>query len=134
MLGAQTALRADLLNYYARPGPLTVPHDQAHLLANLPTAIPSLVKIVQSVIVHIFWAERYGLTLSEERKEVVYLRFIPKVLARIAESDARRLMVPRDPDRKLVGNCRDHSTLLCSILRQQRVPARALRLRRVLHA
>src|SRR5512136_3042969 len=47
------------------------------------------------------------------------------MLARIAELDGRPLTAPRDLDRKLVGNCRDHSTLLCSILRHQGVPARA---------
>ena len=59
MLREQTAPRTDLLNYYAQPGPMTDPHDQAHLLDNLPTDIPSLVKVVQGVMVHIFWAERY---------------------------------------------------------------------------
>jgi Transglutaminase-like superfamily len=125
MLQAQTAPRTDLLNYYAQPGPMTNPQTYASWLNDLPTDIPSLVKVVQGVMVHIFWAERYGLTLSEERKEEVNLRFIPRMLARIAELDAQPLTVPRDLDRKLVGNCRDHSTLLCSILRQQGVPARA---------
>jgi hypothetical protein len=117
--------RTDLLNYYAQPGSMTDPQDQVHLLADLPTDISSLVKVVQGVMVHIFWAERYGLTLSDERKDEVNLRFIPKILARITELDPQPLTVARSLDRKFVGNCRDHTTLLCSILRQQGVPARA---------
>jgi hypothetical protein len=104
---------------------MTDPHDQAHLLADLPTNIPSLVKVVQGVMVHIFWADRYGLQLSAERKQEVNLRFIPKILARITELDPQPLTVARPLDRKFVGNCRDHTTLLCSILRQQGVSARA---------
>jgi hypothetical protein len=117
--------RTDLLDYYAQPGPMTDPQDQAALLNDLPADIPSLVKIVQGVMVHIFWAERYGLTLSDERKQEVNLRFVNKMLARMIELDDRPLTVARELDRKLIGNCRDHTTLLCSILRHQAVPARA---------
>jgi hypothetical protein len=124
LLQEQTAPRTDLLSYYAQPGPLTDPQEQAHLLNGLPTDIPSLVKVVQGVMVHIFWAERYGLALSDERKAEVNLRFIPKMLARLAALDDRPLTAPRDLERKLVGNCRDHTTLLCAILRHQGVPAR----------
>ena len=66
-----------------------------------------------------------GLTLSDERKQEVNLRFISKILARIHELDPQPLTVARPLDKKFVGNCRDHSTLLCAILRQQGVPARA---------
>ena len=125
MILDKTAPQTDLLNFYAQPGPMTDPHDQAHLFTDLPTDIPSLVKVVQGVMVHIFWAERYGLTLSDERKQEVNLRFIPKILARINELDPQPLTVARDLDHKFVGNCRDHTTLLCSILRYQGVPARA---------
>ena len=104
---------------------MTDPQDQAHLLADLPTDIPSLVKVVQGVMVHIFWADRYGLTLSDERKDEVNLRFIPKILARIHDLDLQPLTIARPLDQKFVGNCRDHTTLLCSILRRQGVPARA---------
>ncbi len=125
MLLEQTASRIDLLNYYAQPGPLTDPQTYASWLNDLPTDISSLVKIVQGVMVHIFWAERYGLNLSDERKQEVNLRSISKMLARLVELDDRPLTAPREPAMKLVGNCRDHSTLLCAILRRQGVPARA---------
>jgi hypothetical protein len=135
MLREQTAHRTDLLNYYAQPGPMTDPQEQAHLLNNLPTDIPSLVKVVQGVMVHIFWAERYGLQLSDERKQEVNLRFVNKILARINELDPQPLTVARPLDKKIVGNCRDHSTLFCALLRHQgRAGSRALRFRRVLHA
>jgi hypothetical protein len=125
MLREQTAHRTDLLTYYAQPGPMTDPQDQAHLLNDLPTDILSLVKVVQGVMVHIFWSERYGLQLSDERKQEVNLRFVDKMLARIIELDDRPLTMARDLDHKFVGNCRDHSTLLCAMLRHQGVPARA---------
>jgi Transglutaminase-like superfamily len=125
VLREQTAPRTDLLNYYAEPGPMTDPHDQAHLLNDLPTDIPSLVKVVQGVLIHPFWMERYGKARNPEREErETNLRFVDKLLARLVELDDRALTTPRDLDHKLIGNCRDHTTLLCSILRHQGVPAR----------
>jgi hypothetical protein len=84
------------------------------------------VKVVQGMIIHPFWMERYGLPRIPEREErETNLRFADRMLARIVELDDRALREPRDLDHKLIGNCRDHTTLLCSILRQQGVPARA---------
>jgi hypothetical protein len=126
MLREQTAPRTDLLNYYAQPGPMTDPHDQAHLFDDLPTDIPALVKIVQGVLIHPFWMERYGKARIPEREErETNLRFVDKMLARIVELDDRPLTAARDLDHKLIGNCRDHSTLFCALLRHQGVPARA---------
>jgi hypothetical protein len=55
----------------------------------------------------------------------VQLRTVPRQLARIVELDPRPLDQPRPLDRKLVGNCRDFSVMLCAMLRRQGVPARA---------
>lgn len=46
------------------------------------------------------------------------------MLARIKELDDRPLKFPRQPDKRLVGICRDQATLLCALLRHQGVPAR----------
>lgn len=115
----------DVLAYYAQPGPMTDPGPHANLLDNLPTDMPSLVHTVQSVMVHIFWAERYGLNLTDERKSEVGLRYVDKQLARILELDDCPLSEPRPRERKLVGNCRDFSVMMTTILRHQGVPARA---------
>ena len=111
--------------YYAQHGPMTYPNEFAGLLDGLPTDIPSLCQVVQGLTVHIFWAERYGLELSNERKQEVELRTIPRRLARTLELDDRPLAEARPLDKRLVGNCRDFSTLLCAVLRHQGVPARA---------
>jgi len=91
----------------------------------LPTDIPSLVKILQGVMLHAFWAERYGVSLTDERRAEVNLRRVDKQLARIVELEDRPLGEARPHERKLVGNCRDFSVMLAAILRHQGVPARA---------
>jgi hypothetical protein len=113
------------LVYYASPGLMTDPQEYTHLFNGLPTKIPELVKVAQGLMLHIFWAERYGLKLSEERKQEVQLRFVVPQLARILELDNRPLTAVRPLEKKLVGNCRDFSVLMCAILRHQGVPARA---------
>jgi hypothetical protein len=113
------------LDFYATPGPLTDPHRYGVLLDGLPTDIASLTQLVQGLIIHVFWADRYGVQLDPARREEVQLRAVEKQLERIVTLDPRPLTDPRAPESKLVGNCRDFTTLLTAILRHQGVPARA---------
>jgi hypothetical protein len=76
-------------------------------------------------LLHIFWAERYGLSLSDERKEEVQIRLVADKLACIQQLDGRALAEQRPLENKLVGNCRDFSVTLCAMLRYVGIPARA---------
>jgi hypothetical protein len=119
-----TAVPESLI-FFAQHGPMSDPGPYGHLLANLPPSVPDLVRVVQGVTLHVFWAERYGLKLTAERRAEVQLRKMAARLARTLELDPRPLAEPRPLDKKLVGNCRDFSLLLVAMLRQQGVPARA---------
>ena len=113
------------LTFFAQPGNMTDPGPQAKLLEHLPEGIGDLCKLVQGTTVHIFWAERYGIRLPPERQAEVQLRSLERRLKRMSELDPRPLSEARPLDRKVVGNCRDFTLLLVSILRHQGVPARA---------
>lgn len=113
------------LDYYGSPGPMTDPKQFSKLFESLPTEIPALCRVVQGLLIHILWTERYGINLSKDRKQEVQIRSIARKLARIQELDARPLTIARPLDKRLVGNCRDFTLLLTSILRHQGVPARA---------
>ena len=113
------------LAYFAEPGPITGLGDYDPLLAGLPADVPALCAAVQGVLLHIFWAERYEVQLTAERREEVQLRHVTRQLARIQELDPNPLAVARPVDRRLVGNCRDFSVLLTALLRRQGTPARA---------
>ena len=95
------------------------------LLEHLPEGIGDLCSLVQGATVHIFWAERYGIRFPPERQAEVQLRSLERRLKRMFELDPRPLSEERSLDRKVVGNCRDFTLLLVSILRHQGVPARA---------
>ncbi|MFL7809246.1 MAG: transglutaminase-like domain-containing protein, partial [Anaerolineae bacterium] len=118
-------MKTDSLTYYGQPGRMTDPGPYAALLDALPDDVPSLVKALQGVMVHIFWAESYGLQLGDERKAEVNLRRVDAQLARIVELDDHPLTEERPYEHKLVGNCRDFSVVLTAMLRHQGVPARA---------
>jgi hypothetical protein len=75
-------------------------------------------------MVHVFWGERYGLNLSEERKAEVQLRSMERRLARTLELDPSPPTTPRPNEMKIVGNCRDFSVTLASMLQSKGIPAR----------
>ena len=113
------------LDFYATPGPLTQPGAMAPLLNGLPTGVGELVRVVQGLLIHVFWAQRYGVELDEARQSEVQIRPLAAKLERIVELDPRPLAEPREPAQRLVGNCRDFTLLLVGLLRHQGVPARA---------
>lgn len=112
------------LNYFAQYGKMTDPGPYAHLYTDLSSDVPSLVKVVQGLIVHVFWGESYGLHLSEERKVEVQLRSMERRLSRMLELDPGPLTTPRSNEKKVVGNCRDFSLILASMLQSKGIPAR----------
>jgi hypothetical protein len=116
------------VSYYSEPGPFTaIPDTPAHqaLLKDLPDNIPMLVETVQKNLLHIFWAQAYQVELSDERKAEVQIRSAAEMLRRIHQADPAPLTVARASEKKLVGNCRDFSVLLCALLRREGFPARA---------
>ena len=111
--------------YFTQQSIMSNPGAYAATFENLPTRIDELVRLVQGVTIHIFWAERYGLKLSPERQAEVQLRSMERRLQRTLELDPAPLSQSRPVERKLVGNCRDFSLLLTALLRHQGIPARA---------
>ncbi len=115
----------NILSYYSQPGLMSDPGSNLPLFAQLPDGLPELVQAVQGLLVHIFWAERYELKLSEERQAEVQIRSVRGKLARILAINAAPLNEPRLLEQRLVGNCRDFSLLASAMLRAKGIPARA---------
>src|SRR5215208_5163147 len=112
------------LAYFANYGKMTDPGSYANLYSDLLSDIPALVRTVQGLVVHVFWGERYGLNLTEERKADVQLRSMERRLARTLGLDPGALTTPRPNEKKIVGNCRDFSVALASIMQSKGIPAR----------
>jgi len=114
-----------LLSFYSSPGPMTDPGEYGDLFKDLPTDLGALCQIVQNNLLHVFWSERYGVQLNDDQKRTLNVRSICEKLAILRQTDARSLTAPRQPAERQVGNCRDFTLMLVSILRHQGVPARS---------
>ena len=115
----------DMLTYYTEPGPFTQLGSYAPLFRRFPAAVAEKVARVQGLMLHIFWAERYGFTPPEARQDELNLRSVQEKIQRILELDDQPLTASRAVEKRLLGNCRDYSTLLVAILRLAGIPARA---------
>jgi len=119
-------LTQEQLAYYAAPGVMTGIGPHTDMLAGLPSDAAGLVRLVQGVLLHVFWTKAYGIeALPPERQSEVNLHTLSEMLARARELDGRPLVEARPLERKLVGNCRHFSTLLAGLFRAQGIPARA---------
>lgn len=112
------------LDFYAQSSFMTDPRDHASLFAELPDDLPALCRVVQGLLLHQYWAQAYGYSIPVGRESEYQIRDVAGKLARIRELDARPLIEPRPPDRRLIGNCRDFAVLLTAMLRFQGFPAR----------
>lgn len=85
----------NLLRFYAGAGLLTDPREYGFMFDGLPSELAELCGVVQNALVHIFWAERMGLKLSEERKSEVNIRSVRRKLEALRKLDDAALTVPR---------------------------------------
>lgn len=111
--------------FYRNQSAMSEPGKFGWLYEDLPYAIPTLVQTVRQSLLHIFWAERYGVQLDDARKSEVAIRPVKHKLARLLEIDSRPLSEPRPLERRLVGNCRDFTLFTVSLLRHAGIPARS---------
>jgi hypothetical protein len=117
--------RSDPNKFYVSHGMMTDPGEYSSLLVELPGGISDLCEIVQNNLVHVFWAERYGITLSDDQKHTLNLCKLSEKLFLIHSTDPRPLINKREIHSRQVGNCRDFSLLLTALLRHKGVPARS---------
>jgi hypothetical protein len=113
-----------ILAYYSVSGQMCDLGEYTALARELAGEPAALVKVLQGLVIHIFWAERYGVKLSEERQAEVQIRSVQPKLVRLFQLDPRPMSMARPPELRLVGNCRDFSLLLAALLKAHGIPAR----------
>jgi hypothetical protein len=97
---------------WSDPGPF------AARLAPLPAEPAALPEIVGGLVLHPFFAPA-GTGHAEAS-----LRSVPEILAALLVRDDQPLDRPREPDKRVIGTCRNYALLACAILREQGTPAR----------
>ncbi|XYH99514.1 transglutaminase-like domain-containing protein [Sorangium sp. So ce1128] len=115
----------EILDFYARPAAMTSGGAHAPRFDELPRDVASLVRVVQGLLLHQYWAQAYGVELSDERRSESHLRPADRMLDRLLALGDQPLSVARPPGARLVGTCRQFTVLLAALLRAKGVPARA---------
>ena len=115
----------DLLAYYAKPGPFTTLGPFAEQVDALPNDVGALAHAVQMLLVHRFWAQAYKVEITPERDKEQGFHGAEAMLVRAMTLDSAPIGEVRLPDKRVVGNCRHFSTMLCAFLRHKNIPARA---------
>jgi hypothetical protein len=112
--------------FYSGHGAITSPGTSADAFRALPRDVASLCKVIQGVLIHRDIAPwLYELRLSEEQRDAANLRSMREMIAAIVNRDARPIGEARQPGSRLPCVCRHFAAMLCAILREQGVPARA---------
>ena len=118
-------MRPDEGAYYVTHGRISDPGARAMLLSAMPSDPERLVTAVSRLIVHRLFVGPLGITPHPASADDVESRTIARILDRILARDAAPLDVPRPPERRFIGICRDYALLACAVLRHHGVPARA---------
>lgn len=114
---------SETLAAYTVPGVMTALEES--MVVGLPDDVAGLTHVVQGLVIHEQIAPAYGVELSAERRGTVHVRPADRMLGHLMAEDGRPLTVPRAPESRLAGNCRQITVLLVALLRSQGLPARA---------
>jgi hypothetical protein len=109
----------DELDYYRRHSRSTDPGAKRHVLSGLPADAAALAEVIGGVLVHRDHTWRFGFALPEQRRDEANARYVEAILTYLGTLDERR------PEDRFAGTCRDFTVLLCAMLREAGVPARA---------
>ncbi|KKB11433.1 transglutaminase [Devosia geojensis] len=104
--------------------PFSDPGVHVGAIAAFPAEIGRLIEIVQGVLVHSSWLDEYGLDAARFTAAVRTTLPVARRLDDILARDPQPLDVPRPPERRSIGTCRDYALMLCAFLRAKGVPAR----------
>ncbi|HET8532948.1 MAG TPA: transglutaminase domain-containing protein [Methylomirabilota bacterium] len=110
--------------YYATHSRVSDPGDRAPHLGVLPGEPGRLVPAVSALVLHRLFVGPLGITPPAGSADDVLSRTVPGMLDRILARDPAPLDVPRPPERRFIGICRDYALLACAALRHHRVPTR----------
>jgi hypothetical protein len=129
----QDAQRGEELCFYRRQSEITSPGKVEGLYQSLPADVGELCQVVQNLVIHQFWIldeANYGITADTLKgrgripNDEINLRSVEQILGFAQDLEDQPLTRPRAVVSRVVGNCRDYSVLLVSMLRHQGIPAR----------
>lgn len=113
------------LKYYREQGILTDLGKHKQSAQVLPSGIAELSEVVQGIILHDMWTDKYNVTPKPEQRCSVLTPSMENLLDVVVGIDGSSPFSNREPGERVIACCREFSTMLCSILRAKGIPARA---------
>ena len=132
-MSKQVAGNDEELAFYRMQSEITRPGKYESRFGDLPTDISDLCLVIQNLLLHQFWIQdekNYGITVESLKargrnlNHEINIRTVEEKLDFLMKLEDRPLSGTRKADRRVLGNCRDYSVLLVSMLRYQGIPAR----------
>ncbi|MBI2724249.1 MAG: transglutaminase domain-containing protein [Chloroflexi bacterium] len=114
-----------ILDFYRQPGRMTDLGACASAFDSVPARMPEIAAILHGMLIHEHIAGRYGVTLTDDRRDEVHTRSAEERLQRALHRDGRPVDAARAPVERSTSNCRHFSVLAVALLRRGGVPARA---------
>jgi len=120
-----TKSNPEVLEYYAAPS------DVTDLGAHKPSTdwvtgdVPALYRIVQGLLVHDGWLSAYGVDFNDEQRYDFETIRMGDLLDRALDLSPLNLSIPRSPNQRVIGCCREFATLMTALLRAKGIPARS---------
>ena len=115
----------DILSYYSAQSSITDPGKYIKMFDDLPDDIQGLCRIVQGLVLHyVSGEELYGYKIPKKRLSEADACYVEDMLEKIIELDKHPLTEARPPEKRLIGCCRDFSTLFCAMARHKGISTR----------
>jgi hypothetical protein len=114
-----------ILRYYAEPGIITRLDRYTPFLDWLADDVRAICQVVQGILIHDSWIERYGAPLDWSHSYDTKIAYMEDLLDKALQLEPRSLALPRSPEQRVVCCCREFATLFCAILRYKGIPARS---------
>ncbi|MDR7855020.1 transglutaminase-like domain-containing protein [Tissierella sp.] len=115
----------DILKFYSEHGIMTNIETMKHMVADIPKNISSIVSIVQNIMLHQHWAERYGVELTDKRNEEPWIRSVEEKLIFLNNRGYNHVLDKKRIEDKILGICRDFSVMAAAFCIEAGIPARA---------
>lgn len=115
----------DVLKFYREHSIMTKITTTKHMVTDIPKDISSIVSIVQNILLHKHWAERYGVESKDRRHEEPWLRSIEEKLIYLNKLGYNHVSDKKKIEDKMLGICRDFSVMAAALCIETGIPARA---------
>jgi excinuclease ABC subunit A len=113
------------IGFFQQQSKITNPGKFGYLYDDLPNEIDQIVEILQGLMVHGGWIKSYDKNLiADTLKFGFFMRKSEDILQSINSIDTNSLTIKRPLEERLIVNCRTFAVMLCSILRDKKIPAR----------